>query len=102
MASSTAQSSKFSAKDNDDIERQVAQETVGLSLAQVESKVSAAYTEYTAVSKSEGANSRAGAAALLTWALLGRYLDSMQSKFQQVSSIAVVAGSRKERATGSS
>lgn len=97
---STAQSSKLEAKHV--IERQVAEETVSLSLMQVESKVSTAYTKYTAVSQSEGANSRPTTAALFTWALMGRYLDSMQSKFQQVSSIAVVAGSRKERTTGSS
>jgi hypothetical protein len=94
MSLSTAQASKLTAKDNDDIERQVAADTAGLSLKEVETMESKAYTQYTSASKSEGANSRPATAALFKWALLGRHLDSMQRESQDVSSIAIVAECR--------
>jgi hypothetical protein len=60
----TAQSSRLTAQDNTNIERQVATDTAGLSLAEVETMERSAYTQYTAASGHEGANSRAATAAL--------------------------------------
>ena len=90
--SSTAQFSKLTAKDNADIESQVAAETAGLSIADVEAKVSTAYIQYKAASNNDDKDCRDATVALFRWALLGRHLDSMQSDSQHVSSIALVAG----------
>jgi len=93
MPLSTAQSSRFTAEDNNHIERQVAADTKGLSLTEVETMESRAYTQYTEPSKKDGENSRAATAALIRWALIGQHLDSMESGFQHVSSIPLIAGS---------
>ena len=92
MPLSTTHTSKLTAQDNTDIERQVAADTADLSLTEVEKMETKAYTQYTAASEHEGANSRAATAALFRWALVGRHLDSMQSKSQHVSSIPDYCG----------
>jgi hypothetical protein len=100
MPLSTTHTSGLTAQDNTDIERQVAADTAGLSLTEVEKMETTAYTQYTAASEHEGANSGAATAALFRWALVGRHLDSMQSKSQHVSSIPFFAGCHRGQADG--